>query len=120
MSRPVLVQHIVELTEMGKLPEDFDDHFLEQLREVPWQWKISDLQEGIRFTKDFPYTANFYYMQAWDAAKLVVNLDPNKQAIAFRIHLYDSSADVRIEEGVLVENGEVTAFNQEMMGGRHV
>lgn len=99
-----------------KLPGEYPDKFIEELRQTPPDWKVDVFEEGIRFLRDFPYETYFYDMRGWDAARLVVNLDVAKSAVAFRFHAFDSESDVTIDEGILVENGRVVSFEEETSG----
>ena len=99
-----------------KLPGEYPDQFIEELRRIPHDWKIDIFEEGVRFLRDFPYETYFYDMRGWDAARVVVNLDVAKSAVAFRFHAFDSESDVTVDEGVLVENGQVVSFEEETSG----
>lgn len=105
------------LRESGRLIGDFPDGFIDELRNTPLDWQIDLSEEGVSFTRDFPYETAFYRMPGWDAARVVINLDVQRNTVAFRAHLYDQMADVRIDEGLLVENGQVVSYEREMVGG---
>ncbi len=113
MQRARLPRQIDSLREAGKLfGNDYPDNFLKEIQVTPYDWQISVGEEGFRFKKDFPYEEIFYGLKGWESARVVVNLDPAKSAIAFRVHLIDDDADISIDEGVLVKNGKIATFQQ--------
>ena len=112
-----LVWQFQKLRESGELGGEFPDDFVENLKNTPLDWQIDLSEEGVSFTRDFPYEAVFYGMRGWDAARVVINLDVQRNTVAFRVHLYYQMADVRIDEGLLVENGKVVSYEREMVGG---
>lgn len=116
-NRIYLGMEFQRLRESGKLMGDFPNDFVVELRKTSLDWRIRFSEEGVSFTRDFPYETQFYGMPGWDAARVVVNLDVQRNAVVFRAHLYDQMADVRIDEGLLVENGQVASYEREMVGG---
>lgn len=115
--RQDLISQIALKRGSSKLPGDYSDQFIGELQTTPLDWQIDIFEEGVRFKRDFPYERNFYGMKGWDAARMVVNLDAAKSAVAFRIHLIDGQADVNVDEGVLVEHGKTISFDQEVGAG---
>lgn len=112
--RGLLISQIYQLRGSNKLPGEYPDNFIEELRQTPLDWQIDIFEEGIRFKRDFPYESVHYGMKGWDAARVVVNLDAEKNAVAYRISLYDEQADVNVDEGVLIENGRVVSYAQNL------
>lgn len=108
--RPNTISDIILLLGAEKLPGEHPDEFVGELEVTPLDWRIEIFEEGIRFLRDFPYEMVFYGMRGWDAARVVVNFDAQKTAVAFRIHLFDEQADMTIDEGVLVEEGQLVTF----------
>lgn len=112
-----LVWQIGQVMGTEALPGEYPQGFVEQLEQIPLDWQIDFSEEGMRFKRDFPYETPFYEMPGWDAARVVVNLDANRKAVAFRVHLFDEQADVRIDEGLLIEDRNIVSFEREMVGG---
>lgn len=114
--RPSIISDVLQLRRTDRLPGGFTDEFVDELRSTPFDWRIDIFEEGIRFLRDFPYETVFYIFRGWDAARVVINLDVQKAAVAFRIHLFDGQADMTIDEGVLIEDGQLVAFDSQMIG----
>ena len=115
--RTGLLSQIASLRGASQFPGDYSNQFIGEVQTTPLDWQIDIFEEGVRFKRDFPYERSFYNMKGWDAARVVVNLDAGKAAVAFRIHLLDGQADINVDEGVLVENGKTTSFDQEIGAG---
>ncbi|MEK7573161.1 MAG: hypothetical protein AAB531_01925 [Patescibacteria group bacterium] len=111
-----LIWEVGKVIGTDKLPGEFPQEFFEQLEQTPLDWQIDFSEEGLRFKRDFPYESVFYGMQGWDAARIVINLDVAKSAVAFRAHLFDAEADMRIDEGILIKEKNVVSFEREMIG----
>lgn len=118
INRQQLPAQLTRARSEGYLSDKFTDDFMEEIGGTPLEWEITAFGDGIRFERKFPYDTHFYGMKGWDRASLVVNLDPTTQSVALRTHLHDEMGDVTIKEGVLVKEGEVAAFNQELSGGK--
>lgn len=112
--RPSIISDFLQLWETDRLSGEYPDDFVGGLEAIPLDWRIDVFEEGIRFLRDFPYEQVFYGMKGWDAARVVVNFDIQKTAVAFRIHLFDEQADMTINEGILVEESRLVTFVSEM------
>jgi hypothetical protein len=112
-----LIWQIEKAVGTEELPGQFPENFIEDLKRTPTDWQINFSEEGIRFKRDFPYETPFYGMPGWDAARMVVNLDPNRSTVAFRAHLFDEQAGMRIEEALMIEDQEVVSYERQMVGG---
>ncbi len=115
-NRPDLIWQARQAIGTETLPGEFPVDFVEQLEQTPPDWQIDFSKEGIRFKRDFPYETPFYGMPGWDAARIVVNLDALRVAVAFRAHLFDEQADMRVDEGLLIEEKKIVSFEREMVG----
>ncbi len=105
-----------KLLSAAQLPEGYPTSTFNDLLSTPLDWRIGISPEGIRFLRDLPYQHVIYQMRGWDHARVVVNVDVERQAAAIRLNAYDQQADVSIEEGALVEVGKLTAFEADMSG----
>jgi len=118
-TRPDTLWDISQKKGTPSLPGKYSAEFLAELRNTPFDWQISVEEGTILFLKTFPYESVFYEMQGWDAAYAAVNIDMGNKAVAFRILAEDQGAEeeglaTRINEGILVREGLITAFAQDI------
>ena len=91
------------------------ENFAEQLKVLPWQWRIEERDSALRFNHRFPYETAFeigeYSMRGWDEAGAIVDFIPGEKRITLFLHLHDNIADFTVRTLVGIQDGEITYFD---------